>query len=161
MHSRSFPWKMSDEQNRKDQKSHVKCIMCDTSRDLPTLWRLENAFWSPLKNFLVNRKEGTRSQKKNQWIMPFGPPWRNFWWTERKGQPPCRREGLNQTMYPVCCTRYKSGSFHKNVNETRSKSPWRVLILPAVAAGFGTGRYTMCDLDPVEVAWLSGTRYGL
>ena len=67
--------------------------MCDTSRDLPTLWRLENAFWSPLKNFLVNRKEGTKA-----------------------------------------------------------KDQWRMLILPAAMAGFGTGRYTMCDLDPVEVA---------
>ena len=44
---------------------------------------------------------------------------------------------------------------------TKAKDQWRVLILPAVMAGFGTGRYTMCDLDPVEVARLSGTRYGL
>ena len=38
-------------------------------------------------------------------------------------------------------------SFHKNVNKDGSKDQWRVLILPAVMAGFGTGRYTMCDLD--------------
>ena len=116
---------MSDEQNRRDQIPHLKYIMCGACRNLYTLRGMENAFWPPLKKFLMNRKEG-----------------------------PTQRRTL-------CATCGTSGFFRKNVNKDGSKGQWRVLILPAVVAGFGTGRYTMCDLDPVEVARLSGTRYGL
>ena len=117
------PEEFSGEQKRRDQGQRS----------------MENALWPPLKRFLMNRNWG--------------------------GWPPRRWSGPDRMVYhcelhmvrglvrvrirrcAMCATRGTSGFFRKNVNKDGSKDQWRVLILPAVMAGFGTGRYTMCDLD--------------
>ena len=124
-------------------------------------WKMP--FGPPWRIFWWTEKKGPRPKINGECIM--APPWRDFWWTEIEGagrhagvwispgRSPCELHMVRGFVRvrirrcAMCATRGTSGFFHKNFNKNGSKDQWRVLILPAVMAGFGTGRYTMCDLD--------------